>query len=423
MAWATQRGEMTGGPGESHAQDLFKQNLEIPFGWFPQPIYFATIARRHMHDYGTTEEQLGAIAVACRRHANLNPEAVMREKPLSMEQYLASPKFVEPFRKEDCCLISDGGSAYIMTTPERAADRPEATGHRRRRRARQRPTAARTGRSSRRSRRHRRCSRRRPRSRWPDSRPRTSTSTPATTRSRSSRLMQLEDSGFCEKGAGGEFVSGDTLHFDSGKLPTNTHGGLLSHAYVLGIAHVVEVVRQLRGEAAAQVPDAEIGIYGGYTGPQCSTLILRSGIVSTDAPGPRQANLPRGEHRVTGHVTRGAFPLPDVTWELTAPFWAGAERGELVIPYCDTCGRYALVPEGRLPDLRRRAVHVEGHAAVRGTLFSWVVVTHTFLPQFADLTPFVPALVVLEEDPDRAHPHPHGRLRPGRSSTSTCRLQ
>jgi acetyl-CoA acetyltransferase len=87
--------------------------------------------------------------------------------------------------------------------------------------------------------------------------------------------MQIEDSGFCAKGEGGAFVEGDTLHFDSGKLPTNTHGGLLSHAYVLGIAHVVEIVRQLRGEAAAQVADAEIGIYGGYTGPQAATLILR----------------------------------------------------------------------------------------------------------------------------------------------------
>ena len=60
VAWATQRGEMVGGPGEAHASELFKQNLEVPFGWFPQPVYFATIARRHMHDYGTTQEQLGA---------------------------------------------------------------------------------------------------------------------------------------------------------------------------------------------------------------------------------------------------------------------------------------------------------------------------------------------------------------------------
>ena len=70
-------------------------------------------------------------------------------------------------------------------------------------------------------------------------------------------------------------MSGSTLQFDSGKLPTNTHGGMLSHAYVLGISHVVEIVRQLRGEATAQVPDAEIGIYGGYTGPGAATLILR----------------------------------------------------------------------------------------------------------------------------------------------------
>ena len=88
-------------------------------------------------------------------------------------------------------------------------------------------------------------------------------------------LMQIEDMGFCPKGEVGAFVEGSTLHHDGGRLPFNTHGGLLSHAYVLGIAHVVEVVRQLRGQAAAQVKDAEIGVYGGYTGPQASTLILR----------------------------------------------------------------------------------------------------------------------------------------------------
>ncbi len=274
VAWATQRSQMVGGPGESHAQERFKQNLEVPFGWFPQPVYFATVARRHMHEFGTTQEQLGAVAVACRRHANLTPGAVMHDKPLSMEQYLASPPIVAPFRKEDCCLISDGGAAYIMTAPERARNLRQPL-----------VELAGVGLGNSVTATH-----------WAEQPAFTSTPQvfaapvafgmaglcpadvdvytcydPFTIHT----LMQIEDSGFCEKGAGGSFIEGDTLHFDSGKLPTNTHGGLLSHAYVLGIAHVVEVVRQLRGEAAAQVPGAEVGIYGGYTGPQAATLILR----------------------------------------------------------------------------------------------------------------------------------------------------
>jgi acetyl-CoA acetyltransferase len=88
-------------------------------------------------------------------------------------------------------------------------------------------------------------------------------------------VMYVEDMGFCAKGEGGPFAESGALAHDSGRLPYNTHGGLLSHAYVLGIAHVVELVRQLRGEAAAQVPDARIAVYGGYTGPQASTLVLR----------------------------------------------------------------------------------------------------------------------------------------------------
>jgi len=276
VAWATQRGEMTGGPGQAHAQDLFKQNLEIPFGWFPQPVYFATIARRHLHEFGTTEEQLGAIAVACRRHANANPAAVMHTKPLSLEQYLASPKFVEPFRKEDCCLISDGGGAYIMTTPDRALDRPKAP-----------VTVAGVGLGNSFSGTH-----------WAQQP--AFMSTPAVFSAPVAygmagvgpadidlftcydpftivTLMQIEDHGFCAKGDGGTFVAGDTLHFDVGTLPHNTHGGMLSHAYDLGISHVSEVVRQLRGEAVNQVADCEVGVYAGYTGPQGSTLILRRG--------------------------------------------------------------------------------------------------------------------------------------------------
>jgi acetyl-CoA acetyltransferase len=274
VAWATQRGQMVGGPGETHAHELFKQNLEVPFGWFPQPVYFATIARRHMHEFGTTQEQLGAIAVSCRRHANLTPGAVMHDKPLTMQQYLASPMIVEPFRKEDCCLISDGGAAYVMTSAERARDL-------------QQPVVevvgvglgnSVTG------------------THWAQQEAFTSTpqvfAAPIAFRMAGVTpgdvdvltcydpftivsLMQIEDMGYCQKGEGGAFVEGDALAFDGGVLPYNTHGGMLSHAYVLGIAHVVEVVRQLRGEAAAQVPDARVGVYGGYTGPQASTLILR----------------------------------------------------------------------------------------------------------------------------------------------------
>lgn len=274
--WASKRGEMVGGPGKFHAEELFKQNLEVPFGWFPQPVYFASIARRHMAEFGTTEEQLGSIAVACRRHANQNPNAVLREKPLPLEKYLASPLIADPFRKEDCCLISDGGAAYVMTSPERARDLRQPV-----------VEVAGVGLGTSKTGRY-----------WAQQPDFTATPqvfsapaafgmaglTPADVDVLTCydpftivSLMQIEDMGFCEKGEGGPFVEGTTLHFDGGELPYNTHGGLLSHAYVLGIAHVVEVVRQLRGEAAAQVPDAKVGIYGGYTGPQASTLILRKG--------------------------------------------------------------------------------------------------------------------------------------------------
>lgn len=274
VSWATQRASMVGGPGHFHARERFKRNFEIPFGWFPQPVYFATIARRHMHEFGTTPEQLGAIAVACRRHANRHPGAVMHGKPLSLDDYLARPMLVDPLRIEDCCLISDGGGAYLMTSIERARD------------LRKPPVVvagvgeAHSGTGT----------------YWSQQPAFTSTpqvfSAPAAFAMAGLgpadvdlltlydpftivALMQIEDMGFCAKGEAGKFVEGTTLNHDGGRLPYNTHGGLLSHAYVLGISHVVEVVRQLRGEAAAQVPDARVGVYGGYTGHMASTLVLR----------------------------------------------------------------------------------------------------------------------------------------------------
>jgi uncharacterized OB-fold protein len=95
---------------------------------------------------------------------------------------------------------------------------------------------------------------------------------------------------------------------------------------------------------------------------------------------------------------RPDFPLPDPTWEPTAEFWAGAARHELRIPHCEQCGRASWYPRETC-----RFCHGARFAwrtmSGRGTLFSWVVVTHAFLPQFEELVPFVPALVALDEDP------------------------
>jgi acetyl-CoA acetyltransferase len=268
------------GPATAHLAELMKANAEVVFGFIPQPVYFAHVARRHFELYGTTAEQLGAIAVAQRRHANGHPDAVMHDKPLSLERYLASKPFIDPLRKEDCCLISDGAGAFIMTSPDRARDlakRPvivEGVGY----------AGALEGIHF---------------AMEPEF-----TATPHTMSAPGAfamagltpadvdvltvydpfsivALMAIEDLGFCPKGEAGAFVEGDRLAFDRGRarggLPFNTHGGLLSHSYVLGISHVIELVRQLRGEAANQVQDAEIAVYGGYSGVDAGTLILRRG--------------------------------------------------------------------------------------------------------------------------------------------------
>ncbi len=95
---------------------------------------------------------------------------------------------------------------------------------------------------------------------------------------------------------------------------------------------------------------------------------------------------------------RPDFPLPDTTWEPTAEFWAGAARHELRIPFCAGCGRGCWYPRERCRSCGGTEFEWRTLSG-RGTLFSWVVVTHAFLPHFGDLVPFVPALIALDEDP------------------------
>ncbi len=114
-------GTRAGGPYAFHDLYPAKQAFEKPYGFNAQPIYFALWARRYMHEYGLTERQLGALAVSHRQHALLNGRGQLRD-PLTAEQYLGSRMIAEPLRAADCCLITDGAGAFVMTAMDRALD-------------------------------------------------------------------------------------------------------------------------------------------------------------------------------------------------------------------------------------------------------------------------------------------------------------
>ncbi len=200
--------------------------------------------KRHQHLYGTTEEQLGWISVAQREWARMNPLAIFR-KPLTIEEYLASPPLVAPLRRADLTMISDGGAAMIVTTAERAKDLAKAPVHIDGMAQR---TAFRGDHD-------------------PDSLMRPWLGTLADDLWATSGyrpedigalyiqdatsvwvLQMLEWYGFAPLGQGGEFVASGATR-PGGSLPVNTNGGQLSEAYMWGWLHLVEAVRQLRGEA------------------------------------------------------------------------------------------------------------------------------------------------------------------------------
>jgi len=251
--------EMTASiPGGAIARDFY-----LPHGLVAPAQWYALIARRHMHEYGTTAEQLGAVALAMRKHAQLNPAAVMHDKSMTMEQYLASPMITDPYRLFDCCLETDGAAAFVVTSAERARDLARApvyiSGVAS---AQPYPADDITGRED-------------------IFRTGLTVAAPQAFEMAGVKpadadfaqvydcftfevVQQLEEAGFCARGEGGAFVQEGRIEL-GGELPVNTHGGLLSEAHVLGMGHVVEAVRQLRGEAAGrQVADASLGVVTGW---------------------------------------------------------------------------------------------------------------------------------------------------------------
>ncbi|WP_188588152.1 thiolase domain-containing protein [Achromobacter denitrificans] len=256
-------GQATGTESRQLGPDRPAAAWETPSRWTVAGIY-GNFARRHMHEYGTTSEQMAWVKVAASHHAQHNEHALLR-KVYSVEDVLSSPMIADPLRRLDCCVITDGGGALVLAAPDlaRSLSRPRicvrgcgetirtnAGGHH----ADMLHTgAARSG-------------------------PAAFAEAGVTPRDIKYAsiydnftimvIMQLEDLGFCEKGAGGRFVADGNLISGAGRLPWNTDGGGLCNNHPAnrgGITKAIEAVRQLRGEAhpAVQVPNCDLALAAG----------------------------------------------------------------------------------------------------------------------------------------------------------------
>lgn len=222
------------------------QPYEFPYDPVLPVTAYALAAARHMHEFGTTREQLAEVAVAARAWAQLNPEAFMRD-PLSIDDVLSSRRVASPLGVRDCCLVTDGGGAVVLVRSDRARDLPRPPVH-----VLGNATAI--------------------WNRQISSMPDLTTTAAAQSAAQAfamaglrpgdmhmaqlydaftiNTLLFLEDLGFCAKGEGGAFVQ-DGAIAPGGRLPVNTNGGGLScvHPGMYGIFALIEAVRQLRGEA------------------------------------------------------------------------------------------------------------------------------------------------------------------------------
>jgi acetyl-CoA acetyltransferase len=246
----------------------------VPFGVQSPVQEMALIARRHMHEYGTTDDHFGEVAVAIRSHATRNPAAVMRA-PMALADHHASRWVAEPLRLLDCCIETDGACAAVVTGAERARD------------LRQRPAYILAAAQCAGAAHHR------PtdwfkydRDAWLEAGARRLWAragvgpadvaaamvydhfTPMV-------LVTLEDWGFCRRGESGPFVAGGRIRWPEGELPVNTHGGQLSEAFIHGFNNILEGVRQIRGTSTSQVDGAEIVFIAASASDPYGAVLLR----------------------------------------------------------------------------------------------------------------------------------------------------
>ena len=261
-----------GGGGMAGSAGPFQ--FMIPYGAASAANWIACYARRHMHDYGTTRTQLGAIAVNGRTNAAANPQAIYTD-PMTIDDYLAARMISDPLCLYDCDVPCDGSTAVIVSRRDHAPDAPagavgiNAMG-----------TACR-GRPS-----------------WDQFDDLTMMMMRDSAASMWQRteltvddvdaaqlydgfswltLAWIEAVGFCGKGESGAFVEGGANIAPNGPVPLNTSGGQLSAGRLHGFGHLHEAVAQLRGTANIQVPDCEVVAVGAGGGPETGCLLLTRG--------------------------------------------------------------------------------------------------------------------------------------------------
>lgn len=276
---SVQRTGTMGRKERTAARNVLDPNpYEGPYQPFNPPSSYALVAARHMYQYGTTRRQLAEIAVAFRKWAQLNPEAFARD-PLDIETVLKARMITDPFTAYDCCLVTDGAAAYVMTRADRAKDLKKkpiyllsnatAVWHRSVIGMRD-LTVSPSKESGERA------------FAMAGLAPRDIDVVQVYDAFSINVILALEDLGFCNKGEGGPFVENGAIG-PGGRLPVNTNGGGLScvHPNMYGAFATIEAVRQLRGECGArQVKGAKTAVVngnGGNAAASQSTSVLATG--------------------------------------------------------------------------------------------------------------------------------------------------
>ena len=261
--------------GNIISSDLVHWSWYMPYGMLTPGSWIAMIANKYMHRYGVTAEDLGRVAISQRHYAQSNPRSFFYGKPLTMEDYLASRMIAEPLRLYDFCQETDGGCAILVTSTERARD------------LRQKPAVIRgVVQASTRGQEQITSYYRDELDSLPEMElaarlvyeqsglgPDDIQAACLYDAFTSEVIMQLESFGFCGRGEGKDMVREGALDIN-GRLPNNTHGGLLSEAYIHGMNNIAEGVRLARGTSTSQPRNVEHVLVSSGVGVPTGALIL-----------------------------------------------------------------------------------------------------------------------------------------------------